>query len=179
MNEQPFPDKCLCGALPIVEEKVDGFLGTLYKYRCPSCAEKELPWLGQWHDSGALQEWNRIAPKKTYRKRTLEYNDSGVCVAEPSTVMEWRAKKGIDHVTIEIYEDNGRFYYCYDWSLKNEGCATGLWIGTSGFPTMELLMANAKKRLWRMIRKKEGAAKILNILIPEIAKHEIVQMELF
>jgi len=167
-------DKCLCGALPVVEEKAGGCLGKLYKYRCPNCAEKELPWLGQWSDCGALQEWNSIAPKKSYCKRTLEYNEHGVCVVESSTVMEWKAKKGIDHVTIEIFEDNGRFYYCYDWSLKNEGCSTGLWIGTSGFPTMELLKANAKKRLKRMLARKEGAMKIINALIPEI-----VQMELF
>jgi len=172
MNQQT-PDKCLCGASPIVEEKAGGCLGKLYKYRCPNCAEKELPWLGQWHDCGALQEWNRIAPKRSYRKRTLEYNENGVCVAEPSEILEWRAKKGIDHITIEIYEDNGRFYYCYGWWLKDGGGGCGLCLCDTGFPTMELLKANAKKRLLRMIGEKERAEKILNTLIPEIVQKEL------
>jgi len=173
MNNQPLPDKCLCGTLPIVEEKAGGCLGKLYKYRCPNCAEKELPWLREWDDCGALQQWNRIAPKKSYRKRTLEYNENGVCITEPSEILEWRAKKGIDHITIEIYEDNGRFYYCYDWWLKDRGQSCGLCLCDTGFPTMELLKANAKKRLGKMLEKKEGVAKILNALIPEIVQKEL------
>ena len=168
MNQQTLPDKCLCGADPVVDKK-----GELFKYRCPNCAEKELPWLNQRHDYGALQEWNRIAPKKTYRKRTLEYNEHGVCIAEPSDVLEWKDKKGRDHITIKIYKDNGRFYYCYRWSLKNSGGGCGLWIGQNGYPTMELLKKYAKKRLGR-VGKMEGIMKILNKLIPEKA-----QMELF
>ena len=175
MTEQTIPVKCLCGADPIVEEKEGGCLGKLYKYRCPNCAEKELPWLGQWPDNGALQEWNRIAPKRTYRKRTLEYNEHGSCIAEPSTVLEWRAKKGYDRVTVEIYEDNGRFYYCYDYWLKDGGACCGLSISETGYPTMELVKLAAKKRLKKIGRKKrEGMMKMLNAIIPDK-----VQMELF
>jgi hypothetical protein len=173
MDVNEVVSKCLCGADPIVEKKVGGCLDELFKYRCPDCKEKELPWLGQWGDFGALQEWNRIAPKKSYRKRTLEYNENGACVAEPTMVLEWRAKKGIDHITIEIFEDNGRFYYAYDYWLKNGGVSSGLSISDTGFPTKELLLANVKKRLGKLGRK-EGVMKIFNELIPEN-----VQMELF
>jgi hypothetical protein len=162
--------RCLCGATPIVEKK-DGGVNGLFKYRCPNCREKELPWLGQWHhNSGALQEWNSIAPKKSYKRRTLEYNVHGVCVAEPNETVEWRDKKRYDHVTVKIYKDNGRFYYCYNYGYKNSGAGGGLGIGDSGFPTMELLKARVRKKLGDV----KKIRKIVYKLFPEN-----VQMELF
>jgi hypothetical protein len=41
------------------------------KYRCPACAEKELPFLDTRVAAGV---WNLIAPKRSYHRRTLEYN---------------------------------------------------------------------------------------------------------
>jgi len=165
--------RCLCGALPIIDEAEGGCLGRLYKYHCPNCIQKELPWLGQWDTLGALQEWNRIALKKSYRKRTLEYNEHGVCIAEPSMVIEWRAKKGIDHRTVNIYEDNGRFYYCYDYFFKNGGSACGLWIGDTGYPTVELLKANAKKHLKEHLKKSVEGMKLVDKLIQEMVQNEL------
>jgi hypothetical protein len=162
--------KCLCGALPIIEQKPGKDMG-LFKYRCPNCMEKELPWLGQWRDCGALQEWNRIAQKNSYRKRTLEYNDHGVCIAAPSEVLEWRDKKKYDHFTIKIYTDNGRFYYCCDYWWKTGGGSCGLWIGVSGFPTIELLKENIRKRYKGM----EG----IEQMIQKLMQLNPVQNELF
>jgi hypothetical protein len=117
-----------------------------------------------------LQEWNRIAPKKSYRRRTLEYNEHGACAAEPSEILEWRDKKGYNHVTIEIYADNGRFYYGYDYLWKGGGSCCGLGIMNTGFPTMQLLRDNVRKKLGRI----KGIESIIHKLIPEN-----VQMELF
>jgi len=149
--------KCLCGAEPIVEHKtvVEERVGSfeVYKYRCPNCVEKELPWLGQWYDSGALQEWNRIALKRSYHKRTLEYNLHGVCTSEPHKVFEWRGKKGIDHLTVKIFLDNSMYYYCLSYSLKNSGGGFGSWIGTSGFPSLDLLKRHVVKRFKDGLKK--------------------------
>ncbi|WP_461246348.1 hypothetical protein [Treponema sp. R6D11] len=171
--KQQTPDKCLCGALPIIEEKPDDSLGKVYKYKCPNCEQKELPFIGQWWDWGALQEWNRIAPKKSYRKRTLEYNESGSCIAEPTSIIEWKAKKGHDHLTIEIYEDNGRFYFGYSCSYKNSGAHSGLGIMDTGFPTMELLKKYIKKRIVKIINMDKEAKKIVDMLFPENIQQEL------
>lgn len=166
------PIKCLCGALPVIEEKSDEN-GKLYKYKCPNCEQKELPWLAQWKDCGALQEWNRIAQKKSYRKRTLEYSSGGMCVAKPK-ILEWKAKKGHDHITLEIYEDNGRFYFGWNWHFRNSGSAGGLGIMDSGFPTMGLLKARVKKRILRLAGCGEKEVKkMLNTLIPETVQGEL------
>jgi len=87
---------CLCGAESVIERKtVARYYGSteIFKYKCPKCVEKELPWLRQGENHGALQEWNEIAKKSPYHKRTLEYNDCGVCVSSPFKTFEWRNKK--------------------------------------------------------------------------------------
>jgi hypothetical protein len=160
------PYKCLCGSMPIIKEKKGGCLGKLYKYRCPNCHEKELPWLGQWNDCGALREWNKIALKKQYRKRTLKYNEHGVCVSKPSEILEW--EKGNDSIIVKIYKDNGRFYYCCKTQYKQRGVSFGLWIGDKGYTTMDLLKENIKKKLEELIGKNRGAMKVINTLIPEV-----------
>jgi hypothetical protein len=58
--------------------------------------------MGQWHDLGALQEWNRIAHKRSYHKRTLEYNDSGILISPPFKTIEWaNEKKACEKATVE------------------------------------------------------------------------------
>ena len=139
-------EKCLCGAEPAIEKKpITGnhAIEELFKYRCPNCKEKELPWLGQWPHCGAWEEWNRIAPKRSYHKRTLEYNINGACVAKPYKVFEWHDKKKYNYLTIKIYLDNGMYYYCRDYWWKDGGGANGVWIGEPGLPSLEL--ANLEK----------------------------------
>jgi hypothetical protein len=161
--------KCLCGAEPIVEKDNSGAI-KLFKYRCPNCKEKELPWIGQWRDTGALQEWNSIAQMEIYHKRTLEYNECGCCTAEPSEVLEWSdKKKWADHVTFDIFMDNGQFYYRWDWGYKNEGAGTGLSIDAVGFPTIELLKADIK----RVFGKHKVIGHIVQKLIPDIIQNEL------
>jgi len=174
-NEENVPvSRCLCGAEPIVEQKEGGYTG-LFKYRCPNCKEKELPWLGQWRDCGALQEWNTIAEMENYRKRTLEYNENGVCVAAPFKVFEWREKKSINHISVEVYFDNGMYYYCYDYWFKNGGSGCGLWINAPCFPSIQITLNHAQKHLINIGGPREQIEKLL---LPEI-KPEAVQMELF
>jgi hypothetical protein len=88
--------KCLCGSQPIIERKpITGnfaLLEEVVKYKCLNCKDKELPWLGQFRNNGALQEWNRIAPERSYHKRTLDYNEYGVCISEPFKLLEWKNK---------------------------------------------------------------------------------------
>jgi hypothetical protein len=135
-------NRCLCGAVPLVESKIiktdyDSEF-EVYKYRCPACREKELPWLGQWHDCGALQVWNRISSERSYHKRILEYNEHGVCIAPPYKTYEWRDKKKTHwNLTVNFYLDNSMYYYCFDCWYKNSGYGSGLWIGESGYPSMD------------------------------------------
>jgi len=163
--------KCFCGAEPIVEGKTVEYafgIREIFKYRCPNCSEKELPWLGQWTETGALQEWNNIALKRSYHKRTLDYNIHGVCISEPYKVYEWRDKSKIDHLIVKIFLDNSMYYFCREYWHKTGGCGCGLWIGTSGFPSLELA--------------KRHAAKGLNESLEKIAKKLLLsenQMELF
>jgi len=172
--------KCLCGAEPIVEKKPcnDGDYDEdymLFKYHCPNCKEKELPWLGQWSDCGALQEWNTVAGEKEYRKRTLEYNEHGVCVAEPWKILEWSGKKGRDKVTIEIFYDNDVYYYGYGYLIKNEGASSGLWISDKGFATLKLLGEDVMENL-----NKESIKEIVCGLVKSyIEKPQLTQAELF
>jgi hypothetical protein len=144
--------KCLCGADPIVEQKP--FISDygndviLYKYKCPNCKEKELPWMRQGDGWGALQIWNDIAGKRSYHKRTLEYNEHGVCISPPFKTLEWvNEKKTYEKVTVNFYLDNSMYYYCYDYWYKNGGCCTGLWIGDPCFPSFETASKAAMKDL--------------------------------
>jgi hypothetical protein len=66
--------------------------------------------------------------------------------------------------------DNGRFYYGCDYWWKNGGASHGVSITHGGFPTMQLLRENVRKKLGHI----EGLGQIVHKLIPEI-----VQMELF
>ena len=167
--------KCLCGAEPIVETKPDPSdeRVKLYKYKCSNCHEKELPWLRQRDYCGALEEWNRIAPKKSYRKRMLEYNVFGVCIDEPYKILEWKDKKGRNSIKIRIYSDNDRYYYCYGYDYDIGGCSSGLWIGETGFPSMELLKAHALKTFGKVKQD------IIKIKAKELLQPKPVQIELF
>jgi len=147
----------------------------LFKYRCPNCKEKELPWLRQWHDCGALLEWNRIAPKRSYHRRTLEYNEHGACMANPFKIFEWREKKSYNHITIELYRDNGAYYYSYDFWFKDGGASAGLSISDPCFPSAKAALIHAEKRLIKMGSPLKYTEKLL---LPEI-KEEPVQKELF
>ena len=52
---------CLCGNAPVVEQKFvtrDYGEVKICKYKCPTCKEKELPWLREGGSFGALQYWN-------------------------------------------------------------------------------------------------------------------------
>jgi len=174
-NEENVPvSRCLCGAEPIVEQKEGGYT-RLFKYSCPNCKEKELPYLGQWRDCGALQEWNSIASKRSYHRRTLEYNENGVCLAEPFKVFEWREKKSINHITVKLFLDNGMYYYAYDYWFKNSGSGCGLWIGAPCFPSIEIALRHAEKRLIKIGAPQKYTEKLL---LPVI-KPEPVQKELF
>lgn len=145
--------KCLCGAGPVIEEKpIHGncAIDTVFKYRCPNCKEKELPWLGQWNHCGALQEWNHIAQKRSYHKRTLEYNEHGVCISTPDKIFEWRDKKKTYYkVTVNFYFDNLKVYYCFDFNYKNNGHGYGLFIRDRCFPSLELAKKDAMKEILR------------------------------
>jgi hypothetical protein len=168
-------EKCLCGSLPVVDRKtVETDYGTVevFKYRCPVCCQKELPWLGQWHDCGAREEWNRIAPKRSYHKRTLEYNMHGVCIAEPYKVYEWRDKKrGYEHLTVKIYRDNSVFYYCRDYHYKTGGSGSGLWIGSPGYPSLEEVKRRAMREI---IKGRKDLVKIAKeLLSPEFRQGEL------
>jgi hypothetical protein len=149
--------------MPQVEMKnieTDYGMQEICKYRCPVCGEKELPWLGQWRDCGAREEWNRIAPKRSYHKRTLEYNIHGVCIAEPYKVYEWRDKKqNHSHLTVKIYLDNSIFYYCRDYHYKNGGSGSGLWIGDSGYPSLKEVKCRAAEEIAKSNRAIEGIVK--------------------
>ena len=140
--------KCLCGADPIIEKKTTGDLAVpeAYKYRCPNCEEKELPYLGQWHDCGALQEWNNIAHKSRYKKRPFEYNVHGVCISPPFQTLEWRNKK-YDHVTIDFFCGNSRYFYCIDYYYNNKGHGSSLWISDPCFISLEMAKKSAMKSL--------------------------------
>ena len=149
--------KCLCGAEPIIEKKPivdDVAIEELFKYRCPNCKEKELPWLGQWHICGALQEWNLIAPKRSYHKRTLEYNYSGVCISPPFKTYRWEDKnKPYENVTIKFYLDNSMYYYCFDYSYKKHGHGSALWISDRCYPSLEIAKKYAIKNILKSDRR--------------------------
>jgi len=145
---------CLCSAEPICERKSfdSKAIDELIKYKCPNCKEKELPWLGQWKDCGALQEWNRIALKKSYHKRILEYNENGVCISEPYKTLEWRNKtKSCENLTIKFYHDNSMYYYCLSFYYLHHGHSFALWIGDRCYPTFEM----AKKVAIRHVLKSD------------------------
>jgi hypothetical protein len=138
----------------------------VFKYHCPNCGQKELPWLGQWRDGGAGEAWNRIAQERNYKRRTLKYNMHGVCIDEAFKVFEWRdKKKGHQHITITFYLDNGMYYYCYDFWYGNGGAGSGVWIGDPCFPSMDA----AKQHALRMFEKhyKETAGIVEKLLKPE------------
>jgi len=159
---------CLCGANPIVEQKA---IATHYmdmavfKYKCSNCKEKELPWLGQWKDCGALQEWNRIAKKRSYHKRTLEYNEHGACIAPPYKVFEWRDKKKVYvHLTLKFYFDNSMYYYSYSYWYKNGGCGFATSIRDKCFPSLEIAKKHA---IGRILKGDRNLKKIVeNLFIP-------------
>jgi hypothetical protein len=118
-----------------------------------------------------MGEWNRIAPKKSYHRRTLEYNIHGVCIDRPFKVFEWRdKKKNYNHVTVTFYFDNGMYYYCYDYLYKDGGTGKGLWTGDPCFPSM----AAAKKHAARELIKRGTIAGIVKALL-----FDPVQGELF
>jgi len=158
--------KCLCGAEPVIERMPNignVAIEELFKYRCPNCKEKELPWMGQWHDCGALQEWNRIARKRSYRKRTLEYNDSGMCVSPPFKTIEWvNEKKAYEKVTIGFYLDNSMYYFCFDYNYMNHGFGFMVSIGSHGYPSLEIAKKAAMKK---MLRSDKSLKKILDALL--------------
>jgi len=159
---------CLCGAAPFVEQKVvsrDYGEIEIFKYKCPVCKEKELPWLRQWKDSGALQSWNRIAEKCSYHKRTLPYNVHGICTAPPYKTFEWKSKKNYDHVVIDFYLDNSMFYYRFDYMYKNSGHVFALSIDDKCFPSFEIAKQTAVKEILK--NKKEFASIMNELFIPE------------
>jgi hypothetical protein len=168
---------CLCGAMPLVEKGVGKFVSgdgeaPTEKFRCPNCANKELPFLdarGSFPDSA--REWNRIASEKNYRKRTLEYNMHGVCVDEPYKEFSWRDKKKAGrHVTVTFFLDNGMYYYRYSFLHGNEGSHKGLWISDPGFPSMDA----AKKAAARTLAEKnESVAGIVKNLLLEPEQGEL------
>ena len=146
------PEVCLCGFEPVIEEKTVVIHESivLYKYSCHKCKEKELPWLRQWNSWGALQEWNRIALKRSYRKRTLEYNEHGVCISEPYKVFEWVDKKrSPNHIQIEFYLDNSMYYFCYDYWYMKGGASRKVSISGRCFPSIEIAKKAALKELTR------------------------------
>jgi len=158
--------KCLCGANPIIEQKTNSrnvAIKELYKYKCPNCKEKELPWMGQWDGCGALQEWNRIALKRSYHKRTLEYNDCGVCISPPFKVYRWENKKNhYENLTINFYLDNSMYYFCFDYNYMHHGHGSGLWISDRCFPSLEIAKKYAIKNI---IKSDKNLKKILGILL--------------
>jgi hypothetical protein len=135
------------------------------KWRRPRCAEKELPFLDareRRDGSDCLREWNRIAPKQSYHKRTLEYNEYGVCVDKPFKAFEWRDKtKKSDHVTVAFYLDNGMYYYCYDYWYRDGGSGCGLWIGDPCFPSMPAAKKHAMNYLGKRNKRLAGILKKL------------------
>jgi hypothetical protein len=157
---------CLCGAMPLVEKGVGKFVSgdgeaPTERYRCPNCANKELPFLDARGSSpDSLREWNRIAPKRSYHKRTLRYNIHGVCVDEPYKVFEWRERK-YWHVTVTFYLDNGMYYYCFDYDYRNGGIGSGLWIGDPCFPSMAAAKRHAVKMLAKGDKRVAAIAKRL------------------
>jgi hypothetical protein len=158
---------CHCGAMPVVEKKIlpmeYGWEMPVEKWRCPNCPEKELPFLdARKNYPKALWEWNRIAPKRSYHRRTLAYNESGVCVDEPFKVFEWRdKKKAYWQITIKFYLDNGMYYYCYDYWYGNGGSGKALWIGDPCFPSMEIAKKHAMRHLVKSDRQIKGIVKAL------------------
>jgi hypothetical protein len=150
---------CLCGNMPVVEKGIGELDIPIEKFHCPVCTEKELPFLDARSSTG---EWNRIAPDRDYRKRTLEYNMHGVCTDKPYKIFEWHGKAGkYDHVTIPFYFDNGMYYYCYDYWYKNGGCGSGLWIGDPCFPSMAAAKNHAVTKLEKYNQEIAGIVKKL------------------
>ena len=165
--------KCRCGADPIIEKKTirDISVREVYKYRCPNCEEKELPYLGQWHDSGALEAWNRIAQKSRYKKRPFEYNIHGVCISPPFQVLEWKDKKNvIDFITVNFFYANSRFFYCFDYNYKHNGSGFMLSINDPCFISLEMAKKSAMKSLIK--RNKDMKKIVKKLFLP-------VQGELF
>jgi len=155
---------CLCGAAPVVERKPSGddVIKESFKYKCPNCKEKELPWLGQWNDCGALQEWNRIALKRSYHKRTLEYNVNGICISPPFITIEWINKKSIERVTIDFYYDNSMYYFCFDYSYMHHGHGFMVGINDRCYPSLEMAKKIAMKKL---IKSDKNLKKIADMLL--------------
>ena len=169
---------CLCGAESVIERKtVARYYGSteIFKYKCPKCVEKELPWLRQGENHGALQEWNEIAKKSPYHKRTLEYNDSGICVSPPFKTFEWRNTKKYEDVVVDFYFDNSMYYYRYGYNYKNSGYSFGLDISAPGFPSLETAKKNAMEEI---IENKKDLEKIARILLVSVQGNLFDQEEL-
>ena len=168
---------CLCGAMPIVEKKInkveyDATTRTylweqeLSKYHCPNCKNKELPWIDS-RDYPRI--WNDIALKKSYHKRTLAYNYNGVCIDEPFIIYEYNQGTKIQ-LKIKFYLDNFMYYYCFNFWYKHHGGSGAMSISSPCFHTMEKAKLAAKKELYHREKK---LLKIVNQLFAP------KQMELF
>jgi len=169
---------CLCGAMPLIEKKtMDEDFGPVeaFKYKCPACKEKELPFLGQWGNCGALQEWNRIAKKRSYHKRTLEYNTHGVCASPPFKAYEWNGRKGRDKIIIEIYLDNSMYYYCYDYHCKNHGHGFNVGIESPCYPAIEIAKKNAVKEIAKSEKSLGRIAR--ELLLPKYKQVNLFETE--
>jgi hypothetical protein len=156
--------------MPIVEKKdikiesSHPWVMPVEKWRCPNCTEKELPFLDSreiFGESSCRREWNRIASQENYCRRTLAYNEHGVCVDKPFKVFEWRGKRGGDFIRIKFYLDNGAYYYCYDFCYGNGGEGSALWLGHSCYPSME----SAKKSAAEKLAKVNGIKEIVESLL--------------
>jgi len=170
--------KCLCGADPIIEKKTTDNIAVpeVYKYRCPNCEEKELPFIGQWHESGASEAWNRIAQKSRYKKRPFEYNIHGVCISPPFQVLQWENKKKsaalfphngrpIEHITVNFFYGNSRYFYCFDYNYKHNGGGFWLSINDPCFISLEMAKKSAMKAL---IKRNKDLKKIVEKLFSPV-----------
>jgi len=152
-------EKCLCGAEPIIEEKSltdNNEIEKVYKYKCPNCKEKELPWLGQWHNGGALHEWNIIAKKRAYHKLMLEYNIIGICLSPPLISFKWKNKKKVwEKLTIDFFFDNFLYYYCFDYWYLNHGHSYKFGIGDKSFSSFKIAKEDAINNLIKLEKNLE------------------------
>jgi hypothetical protein len=161
--------------MPIVERKIIkdeeyGWDIEVEKWRCPVCENKELPFLDARRSSNnCIRQWNNIAQMKNYHKHTLDYNIYGVCMAKPLKLLEWRKKD--NWIKVNIYYDNGMYYYCYDYWYKEEGKGTGLWIGDMGFSTMAAAKRHA---VLEICSRKKDFSKIVETLLLTYVQGELL-----
>jgi hypothetical protein len=140
--------------MPVIEKDTGELDIPIEKYRCPNCADKELPFL---HYRIAAGYWNLIAPVRNHIRHTLKYNIHGACMDEPCRVFEWRdRKKAFWHVTVKFYLDNGLYSYCYDYWYGSDGEGCGMGLGDPRFPSMEAAKEHAVRGLSRMRREIAG-----------------------